>query len=166
MTQKLSKGEYLFVECEKHGINIVKNPLPDNFKGLYYADDETEPIITIDPCVNTETEACCVLAEELGHYYTSSGNLITDKSVKNTAVRQQETRARRWAYEKLVPLDKLIEAYESGVRNRHELALYLDVIEEFLEGALKYYEEKYGLYYTLDNYIIYFEPLGICKMFE
>jgi len=164
MTIKLSKIDTLFDECEELGINIVSELLPSNVKGLYYSDEETEPVISIDSSIEAQSEACCVIAEELGHYFTSSGNLITGET-NNTIIQQQESRAKRWAYEKLVPLDKLIQAYESGVRNRHELALYLDVIEDFLEASINYYKEKYGLFHSFGNYIIYFEPLGIYKMF-
>ena len=31
----------------------------------------------------TETEKACVLAEELGHYYTAVGNILDQSSVEN-----------------------------------------------------------------------------------
>lgn len=116
--------------------------------------------IAIKKDISTVSEKACVLAEELGHYFTSHGDIFDQTKIINI---KQEKRARNWAYEKLVPLHKLIRAYEAGVSNRFELALYLDVIEEFLECAIEHYREKYGLYCIKGNYIIYFEPLGVYK---
>lgn len=109
------------------------------------------------------TEKACVLAEELGHYYTSNGNILDLSKTEN---RKQERRARLWAYKKAFDLVDLITAYKYGCRNRYELAEYLDVTEEFLQEALGIYKEKYGIYRKVDNYIVYFEPLGILEIYE
>jgi len=39
------------------------------------------------------------------------------------------------------------------------MAEYIDVTEEFLRDAIKKYKSKYGMYATLDNYIIYITPM-------
>ena len=113
--------------------------------------------------LKTSTEKKCILLEELGHHYTSSGNIL-DLSV--TQNRKQERTARLWAYNKQIGLRGLIQAHEYGCKNRFEVAEYLDVTEQFLEEAIICYREKYGLSTTLDNYIIYFEPLGILSLKE
>lgn len=59
--------------------------------------------------------------------------------------RKQERIARAWGYRKLVSVLDLINAKKEGIRNRYELAEYLDVTEEFIESTLKYYKEKYGI---------------------
>ena len=59
--------------------------------------------------------------------------------------------------------DGLIRAYEARCRNRYEMAEYLDVTEEYLEEAIDCYKAKYGLYASVDNYIIYFEPFAVMK---
>jgi len=82
---------------------------------------------------------------------------------KNMSNIKQEKRARNWAYEKLISLEKLIEAYEAGVRNCYDLADFLGVTEEFLQNALKRYTEKYCLYVQQEDYLIYFSPLGIFR---
>lgn len=66
----------------------------------------------------------------------------------------------------LVTIEKIIEAYKIGCRNRFELAEFLEVTEEFLEEALQHYKEKYGLYYKINNYIVYFEPLVVFESFN
>lgn len=101
------------------------------------------------------------MVEELGHHYTSTGNILDMSVVQN---RKQERQARIWAYNKQIGLRGLINAYEHGCRNRYEIADYLEVTEEFLEESIKCYREKYGVCTTVDNYVIYFEPLAVLQM--
>lgn len=107
----------------------------------------------------TEREKKCVLAEELGHYYTGVGNLL-DLSIESNM--KQEIRGRIYAYNKLIGLMGIIDAYRNHCQSISESAEYLDVTEEFLEDALRHYKSKYGKCVTVDNYTIYFEPyLGV-----
>jgi Zn-dependent peptidase ImmA (M78 family) len=118
--------------------------------------------IVINKKLKTNRKKRCVLAEELGHHYLTVGDITDQTKIEN---RKQELIARRWGYRRLIEIKDLIKAYESGIHNRYELAEYLDVTEQFLEDTINYYSCKYGLYYEIDNYIIYFEPLGIIKKF-
>ena len=52
----------------------------------------------------------------------------------------------------------IIEAFEHGCQSRYEMAEYLEVTEEFLEGCVSCYRNKYGVGTTLDNYYITFIP--------
>ncbi|RKJ19169.1 ImmA/IrrE family metallo-endopeptidase [bacterium D16-50] len=110
----------------------------------------------------TETEKKCVMAEELGHYYTATGEILDQSSVSN---RKLELRGRAFAYNKLVGLTGIVGAYKHGCASLTESAEYLDVTEEFLAEALNYYKAKYGKGARIDNYMIYFEPcLGVFEM--
>ncbi|WP_085829102.1 ImmA/IrrE family metallo-endopeptidase [Clostridium massiliodielmoense] len=105
----------------------------------------------------------CILAEELGHYKLTVGN-ITDQS--NVSNRKQELVARRWGNKKLVRLLDLIKCYKHGAKTRYEIAEFLGVTENFLQESIHYYRAKYGTCFVIDNYTIYFEPyLGIMEMF-
>lgn len=104
----------------------------------------------------------CKIAEELGHHFTSTGDITDQSKIEN---RKQERRARVWGYNEIVPLHRLAEAIDYKVHNQQELAEYLDVPEEYLLEALKYYKEKYGLYCYFNNYVICFEPLSLMKRF-
>lgn len=137
-------------------VEVLETPLPQTIKGLY-ADNTVAINSTL-----TNSEKSCTLVEELGHHYTSSGDILDQSDISN---RKQERTARAWGYEKLVSIEKLIDAYKSGVRNRHELAEYLEVTESFIEEALRYFNEKYGTYYVYGKFIVYFEPLGVLKKF-
>jgi len=148
--------ELLEDEACKDGIDVVHRKFKSNrIKGLY-----CDKVIAIDSKLNT-TEKACVLAEELGHHYTTTGNIL-DLSVAQN--RKQERQARLWAYNKQIGLYGLIDAYKRGCRNRYEIAEHLEVSEEFLEESVKCYREKYGLCTTVDNYVIYFEPLGVLQV--
>ena len=103
----------------------------------------------------TTAEKSCVLAEELGHHHTTVGNILDQTDVSNC---KQEHLARLWAYNKQIGLSGIIQGYRAHCRSRYDLAEYLEVSEDFLQEALEYYREKYGVYTELDGYVIYFEP--------
>lgn len=107
----------------------------------------------------SEVEKKCVMAEELGHYYTGTGDILDQSSVSN---RKQELRGRIHAYDRLVGLMGIIDAYRHNCHNIFEAADYLNVTEEFLSASLCYYKAKYGISVSVDNYVVYFEPcLGV-----
>ena len=146
--------EKLQDEAYIESIDIVEMPFNSKrIKGLY-----CDGIIALNSNLTTSAKKACVLAEELGHYYTSSGDILDLSVVAN---RKQERVARFWAYNRLLGLRRLIDAFEHGCSNRHEIAAYLDVTEDFLTEALDCYHEKYGVSAVVDNYVVYFEPLGV-----
>lgn len=103
----------------------------------------------------TETQKKCVLAEELGHYYTAVGTILDQA---NTVNRKLERRGRILAYNRLVGLTGIVEAYKHNCQSIAESAEYLGVTVGFLNDTLSYYKSKYGTYTTLDHYCIIFEP--------
>lgn len=119
--------------------------------------------IAIKKDIPTNTEKACVLAEELGHYHTTTGDIINLQDIRN---RKQELKARVWAYNKKIGLMGIVKCFEHRCTCRADMAEYLNVTEEFLMDAICYYKSKYGMNATIDNYIIYFEPnLGVMKIF-
>lgn len=141
--------EALLEEAHQEGLVVKEKPLKYNngrIKGKR---------IAIRQDIETNTEKTCVLAEELGHHHTSVGNILDMSDVRN---RKQERQARLWAYNKLIGLSGIIEAFEHGCQSRYEMAKYLEVTEEFLEECVVCYRNKYGVGTTLDNYYIMFIP--------
>lgn len=154
---KINKFEELCQTASDTKVDIVTYPFTsERFKGLY-----CDGTIALSKDMCTDTEKACILAEELGHHYTTVGNIINQTETEN---RKQERRARIWAYHKLLTLNDLIDSYKEGCQNRYEIAEHLEVTEEFLQECLDYYREKYGLCVKQDNYIIYFEPLGVLEL--
>lgn len=142
------KYDALLDEADAEGISIKERPFK-TYDGRIKGKD-----IYLRKDMNT-TEKACVLAEELGHHYTTVGNILNMESIQN---RKQERQARLHGYNRLIGLAGLIEAYEHGCQNRYEIAEFLEVTDEFLEDCINCYRDKYGIGTTVDNYYIAFIP--------
>lgn len=84
----------------------------------------------------SDARKVCILAEEIGHYETSHGNILDQKDMDNV---KQEIKARRWAFEKLISPDDIRRARDEGCRQVWEIAEYLDLDEDFVRDALKHF---------------------------
>lgn len=150
--------EDLLIEADNTGLIVKEKPLPistGRIKGKKIAIRQNIP---------TLKEKACILAEELGHYHTSVGNILDQTNFNN---RKQERAGRLWAYDHLIGLSGIIQGYHARCQNRHELAECLGVTEDFLQDALECYKEKYGIMVQQDGYIIMFEPaLAVIEKFN
>lgn len=144
----------LILEAEKRDVEVIEMKFRSNAKGLY-----SDGVIAINKNISNK-DKLCTIAEELGHYHRTYGNILDQSDVVN---RKEERKARIWAYRRLVGITDIIDAYNYGVKNRYELSEYLNVTELFIEEAITYYYESYGLYVELDNYMVYFNPLGVME---
>ena len=147
--------EQLLTAADQEGLCVKEQPLTRH-DGLILGSR-----IAIRKDIETQVEKSCVLAEEIGHYRTSSGNILDQNKEES---RKQEYRARLYGYNLKIGLTGLISAYEAGCGNLCEMAEYLDATEEYLKEAIDCYKSKYGLCTSIDNYIIYFEPLAVIKL--
>lgn len=148
--------ELLLAESDTAGLIVKEKPLKYNDGRI------SRTRIAIRKDIETTSEKGCVLAEELGHYYTTVGDILDQNNVSS---RKQELRARAWGYDKLIGLSGIVSCYKACCRNLYEMAEHLDVTEEFLKETLKYYKNKYGVCTRIDNYVIYFEPsIGVFEV--
>lgn len=149
----------LYSIINQHQIGLYEVNLPvSHVKGFCYGS-----MILMNKNIDSHAEYKCTLAEEIGHQLKSYGNIMDYQDTKSY---KQEIIARRWSYEKLLPLHKFVEAYKHGCRNRYEAADFLDVTEKFLEETVNYYKVKYGVLVQLGNYFISFDPLGVMTFSE
>ena len=91
--------------------------------------------IALSNKLETEAEKFSILNEEMGHHFTSTGDII---DMSDTSNRKQELRARLWGYNNAIGL--------------------FGVSEQYLCEALETYAAKYSPFTQVDNYIIYFDP--------
>lgn len=147
----LTRYEDLASSSDARDIHIYDRKFNSpRIRGLY-----CDGNVAISNDIDTEAEKACVLAEEIGHHATSSGNILDQSSAAN---RKQERTARVWAYNRLIGLSGIVECYKAGCRNPYEMAEQLGITEEFLTDALTCYKQRYGTFATTGNYIILFEP--------
>lgn len=142
----MTKYEELVSRSEKIGIQVIEVDIEGDAS---YILNKT---IFISQNMNNNCKYC-VLAEELGHYFKTYGDITDLSTVEN---RKQEYQARRWSYELIVGIIDLINAHSQGCRNKFEVAEFLNITEETLESALNYYKCKYECGYEIDNYWINF----------
>lgn len=148
--------EELLIEADNAGL-VVKE------KNLTYNDGRLKgKHIAIRKNIPTLTKKACVLAEEIGHFHTTSVDILDQSSVAN---RKVERVGRAWAYDKQIGLSGIIQGFRAHCQSRHELADELGVSEDFLQDALDYYKQKYGIMARIDGYTIVFEPsLAVMEM--
>lgn len=143
------KYETLLDEAHQEGLIVKEKPLKYNdgrIKGKR---------IAIRNNIDTLAEKTCVLAEEIGHYETTVGDILDQRISEN---RKQELQARMYAYNKLIGLQGIINCYEYGCKNTYEMSEYLEVTEKFIIDALDAYKRKYGLQTKYKDYIVRFDP--------
>ena len=151
--------EKLLTVADNDGITVTEDFDLSNtrFKGLY-----CNGTVALNRELSTSAEKSSILAEELGHHYTTVGNITAQITVED---RKQEYRARLWAYNKLIELQGILSAYRANCQTLNEMAEHLEISEEFLSETLECYRRKYGVCTKIDNYVIYFEPhLGVMEM--
>ena len=128
----MNKFEKLCQTASDIDVDIVDYPFTsDRFKGLY-----CDGTIALNQDICADSEKACILAEELGHHFTTVGNITDQKETEN---RKQERRARVWAYNEMISLSDLVDSYKDGCRSRYEIAEHLEVTEKFLQECLDYF---------------------------
>lgn len=137
--------------AENNGLTIIEKNFKSSAKGFCKGNK-----IGIRKDMS-EKEKVCILAEELGHYHTSVGNILDTNNANN---QKQEKIARKWAVNELVSVRDLIEAVKSGCEYISDVADYLGITDEFLLEAIETFKAKYGLTYNYESYIIHFNDVG------
>lgn len=153
----MTEFEKLEDEAYEGNVNVINYDFASNrIKGMY-----CDGTVALNTSLETDAEKKCILAEELGHHYTASGNILGNDSMSI----RQEAKGRIYAYNKLIGLSGLIRAYKAGCKNLYDTSEYLGVTEDFLLEAINAYKQKYGICTAIDNYVIYFEPhLGVLEL--
>lgn len=143
--------EKMLIDASNNGFEIVEKNFKSDAKGLCKGKK-----IGIRKDMS-DTEKACILAEELGHYYTSVGNILDQNDTNN---QKQEHVARRWATNILLCPADLIDACRAGNEYISDIAEYLSVTPEFLIDAINVFSAKYGPVYSDGEYEIRFCERG------
>ena len=145
----LTRYEELLDEAYNNNLIVKEKPLE------YYDGRIKGNKIAIRKTIETSAQKACVLAEELGHHYTSAGDIL---DLNNPSNARQENIARLWAYDKLVGFGGIIRAYKKRLTSSEEIADYLDISVDFLHECIDYYSSIYGPYVQYHGFFIRFSP--------
>lgn len=150
--------ERLESQTHDEGIAIDRSHTLESASGALITIDGCPPIIHLSPALG-QAAAAGVLAEELGHYYTGTGDDGFEASRQQ--IDRAEVRALRSAVRDVLQLhpDRIIKLLAGGITSFDELAESLEISEEFLNKALSAWIAEYGPCYHKDNCRLTFEPL-------
>lgn len=151
----MDRYEELVSLADKLGLEVIEKEFKSSAKGLCKGNK-----IGISKAIATEAEKRCILAEEMAHSYYTVGDILDTRSMD--AMRQERI-ARAIAFENLLPLYKLVDAYLNCCHDYNDIPDYLGVTWEFLDNTLDHYCRKYGGLTRHGKYIIYFSPLIVCE---
>ncbi len=109
----------------------------DSVGAMSVCDEDGDCIIAIDSKkLKSEADHIVKMAHELGHCKT--GSFYNEKSPLDIRSKH-EYRADKWAVQKLMPSDELLQALQNGCVEVWELAEYFDVTEDFVRRACEIY---------------------------
>lgn len=151
------KFKMLFDLIEKENIIVEYVDFSPTIQGIYYKADGCTPIIGINENITSNTKLfTCVLAEELGHHFTSIGDSSAEyySLVDKINLNRTELAALKWATEYLLSLDEIVNAVKSGIENTEELSDFFGVTEEFLLERFKFISKKQSYIKIQENLFV------------
>ena len=128
---ELSKLYYI---AEKENIDIIDFKMKN--KAIIGCINDIYTIGINYSNIDDSCEEKCILAEELGHYYTNS---FYNYNFTKEEIDKREFRATKWAFKTLIPFAILKQLYKKGCRYTCEFAEELGVTEDLIEKAYNYY---------------------------
>ena len=132
--------DYIEDLIEREKINLIDTYLEDT-DGAYINYDKLNTIIYDSSKLETNNELKQILSEELGHYYYDATYKFNSDPV---FINKQEYKAKKYAYNILIPFEKLKLAIKNGLNNIYSLAEYFDVTIDYMQNAIQFYINKYG----------------------
>lgn len=118
-------------------------------KGLYIKLNGYKPMIFIDKkIIHSNNTYISILAEELGHHFTTHGDLIESSKTYNDILLKikKENLARKWAANFLINNDEFVQALIACINTKYDMCEYFNVNHEILDtkiNAILTDEKKY-----------------------
>ncbi|GGE16371.1 hypothetical protein GCM10011571_17570 [Marinithermofilum abyssi] len=134
----------LFHLAHEENIIVEWYPFRTPLVGYYWQTKSGYPVIGLSSSLQHQHAALrSILAEELGHHFTSTTYSICKTHYRYSDrlnVSQCEERALRWAASYLIPFKKLVKARMNGIDNPWELAEHFNVLEEIVTVRLRIFQ--------------------------
>ncbi|MCC0642682.1 ImmA/IrrE family metallo-endopeptidase [Clostridioides sp. ZZV14-6150] len=141
----MKKLDILLDLANKEEIEIYfTDTIVNDIKGLYINRQGLRIISLLNSLKQNHTKLIEVLAEELGHHFTSVGNHISSNNNYRSKlmIDKCENKALKWACEFLITEKELIHIINSNITCVYEIADNLHVSVEFLLKRLEFLSRK------------------------
>ena len=129
----------------EQNINVQRHFHVSKLRGFCVISSNRKIIALNKARLRNSAEEIVVFAEEIGHLETNSlmplSDYINPEYKRWTKIRN-ELLAKRWAIDRLLPVEQIQEAIDYGCSNDYEVADYCGVNIAFLNDAIKYYQRK------------------------
>lgn len=132
--------------------------LPESLYGFYKQSSQYTLILINEDILCDSSVYRCVLAEEVGHHFTSIGSNKPKKFMHyrdRITLDKQETMALKWATDFLIPTDKLLQAFQNKLITLPDLVEQFAVTEEFLMLKFKFMSWKNHVWIINDRHYLH-----------
>lgn len=116
------------------------------------------PAIALNKEIQSTYVRNALKAHELGHHFTCPGDL---SHAALSTRKKSEVLASRWALTRIMPIEKLVSAYQAGVRSEGELSDYLEISYAAIENGIQTYLQIYGNELRHGIYTITLDPFNV-----
>lgn len=126
------------------GIIVEHFYLQPPLMGIYICQEGRPPLIGLSTAIETVAEKRSIMAEELGHHFTTTGDCLPCQFYNYTHrmnISRAEYKAIRWAANYLISDDALLDAFRDFVDTPSALAEYFQVVPEIITLRLKLFEK-------------------------
>jgi len=150
---------------QQYNIAFDQTTLPASLLGYYEQDDTTSYILLSDDIrfQHNSPRVKCVLAEEIGHYFTCIGNNVPYGSNgyhRSLMIEKQENKAIKWATEYLIDTDLLLDFLRHNTLAKiSDIADYFQVTEDFIVKKLELMKRKDCFWQLRDEIYLYLMDL-------
>lgn len=141
----MDKQEKLYEFADEAGICVETRSFPSSLLGIYIKEPGLPPVIGLNKEILYDAKLhTCVLAEEMGHYYTTAGDCVSPCYSFNDRVvlSKKERLAMKWAVNFLIPINELAQAFREGL-SLQDMPDKLAVTQSFLDYSLMLYSKVY-----------------------
>ncbi|MBC7340865.1 MAG: ImmA/IrrE family metallo-endopeptidase [Clostridia bacterium] len=122
--------------ADAYGIKVEYWDFQPPLEAVYWFSPGLPPVIGLaNSLFENRRYFRCVLAEELGHHFTTVGEAVPKMFYRygdRLDISKAEHRAMVWAAKYLMPADRLLGALSFGIVEQWELADYFEVTEDMV----------------------------------
>ena len=143
----MNKINKLYEIIDEENIQLEEISI-EGTNGIYIKLPDMPPIIGLNKSIDNNNTYLSILAEELGHHFTTYGDLTKspDNYINTLLKNKKENKAKIWAADFLISDSEFIEALNKCISNKYDMCDHFNITNEILDYkifSIICNEEKY-----------------------